>query len=119
MRGHDQQGEFGNDRAARGMPVPARHVEYPASNGQGGRSGYPVETSDYSAAATGVNKKKKQSGRGAGAGAGGRGSGGNYAHVSQDDNAPVCVCGGRAISKVTTKEGPNKGRVFYTCPKPM
>ena len=125
MGGQDRQNPYENDRAGRGMPVPgrtpARHVEYPASNGQGGRSGYPVETSDYSAAATGVNIKKKASGRGGGGGAGGGAGGGrgNYANVSQDENAPVCVCGGRALTKTVTKEGPTKGRPFYTCPKPM
>ena len=85
---------------------------------------YPLpQTSDYSAAATGVNIKK------AGVKGGGKDSGksngssngdvrGFFNSVSQDENAPVCVCGGRAISKTTTKEGPNKGRPFYTCPKP-
>lgn len=96
-------------------PTPyVRPAEYPANNGQANRA---PETSDYSAAATGVNIRKAMaaasSSAGAGGGKGGQGSG------SQDQNAPVCVCGGRAVSKITTKEGPNKGRPFYTCPKPM
>ena len=90
-----------------------RPAEYPANNGHANRA---PDTSDYSAAATGVNIRKAMaaaSAAGAGGGKGGQGNG------SQDQNAPVCVCGGRAVSKITTKEGPNKGRPFYTCPKPM
>ena len=80
------------------------------------------ETSDYSAAATGVNIKKIGKGNSKDLGKGNSNVNvdvrGAFNNVSQDENAPTCVCGGRAITKTTTKEGPNKGRPFYTCPKP-
>lgn len=95
----------------------ARPAECPAHNGQAIRA---PDTSDYSAAATGVNIRKAMAAASASAGAGGAGGGkGGQGSGSQDQNAPICVCGGRAVCKVTTKEGPNKGRPFYTCPKPM
>ena len=98
-------------------PTPhVRPAEYPANNGQANRA---PETSDYSAAATGVNIRKAMAAASASAGAGAGGGKGGQGGGSQDQNAPVCVCGGRAVSKITTKEGPNKGRPFYTCPKPM
>ncbi|KAJ2635911.1 DNA topoisomerase 3-alpha [Coemansia sp. RSA 1286] len=34
-------------------------------------------------------------------------------------NHPLCNCGTLSIQRVTTKEGPNKGRAFYVCSKPQ
>ncbi|KAL5473608.1 hypothetical protein EMCRGX_G028112 [Ephydatia muelleri] len=30
----------------------------------------------------------------------------------------VCTCGDQAVQRTVQKDGPNKGRTFYTCPKP-
>lgn len=105
--------------------APVRHQEYPLPNDQGGRSGYPIETSDYSAAATGVNLQNgpRAGGRGSGsggakAGGGGGGGRGGYNTASSDENAPVCECGAKTVSVLTVKDGPNKGRHFYRCAKP-
>ena len=101
--------------------APVRHQEYPIPTDQGGRSGYPIETSDYSAAATGVNLQNgpRAGGRGSSGGRSGGGAGrGGYNTASSDENAPVCECGVKTISVVTVKDGPNKGRPFYKCAKP-
>ena len=107
--------------------APVRHQEYPTPNDQGGRSGYPIETSDYSAAATGVNLQNgsRAGGRGSGSGSsggrsgsGGGGGRGGYNTASSDENAPLCECGVKTNSVVTVKDGPNKGRPFYKCAKP-
>lgn len=37
--------------------------------------------------------------------------------VGQDK--PTCRCGGEVVERTVSKEGPNKGRKFYACPKPQ
>ncbi|MBW0466658.1 hypothetical protein O181_006373 [Austropuccinia psidii MF-1] len=32
---------------------------------------------------------------------------------------PKCQCGAEVVERVVKKEGPNKGRLFYVCPKPQ
>ncbi|KAJ2881346.1 DNA topoisomerase 3-alpha, partial [Coemansia asiatica] len=34
-------------------------------------------------------------------------------------NNPLCNCGTLSVQRVTTKEGPNKGRAFFVCSKPQ
>ncbi|KAJ3645178.1 hypothetical protein Zmor_022858 [Zophobas morio] len=36
-----------------------------------------------------------------------------------DDNELKCNCDTPAVRRTVSKEGPNKGRTFYCCPKPM
>ncbi|GAA5939357.1 DNA topoisomerase 3 [Sporobolomyces koalae] len=36
-----------------------------------------------------------------------------------DSDAPECKCALSAVERVVAKEGPNKGRSFWACPKPM
>jgi len=86
-----------------------------------------VEVSDYAAAATtgqGFKNKPKGGGAGRGRGGGGGGRGGGpgaaaaaAAAAAADENRPCCLCGEHAAQRTTTKEGPNKGRVFWVCPK--
>ena len=84
--------------------------------------------SDYGAAASGQGYRgRNDSHRG---GAGGRGRGRVNTDRSSDGGGagrggalafalgPPCVCGGSSIRRIVTKDGPNKGRGFFTCPKP-
>lgn len=37
---------------------------------------------------------------------------------SDTENQPLCRCGTNAVQRTVVKDGPNKGRQFYTCEKP-
>ncbi len=44
---------------------------------------------------------------------------GNSRSVPVDPNAPLCGCGELSVVRTVSKEGPNKGREFRSCHKPM
>jgi hypothetical protein len=87
----------------------------------------PVAGTNYMAAASGVGvvfgRGGGRSSRGGGA-PGGRGvsspmgRGGGGPQPVRDATGPDCNCGEPSVSRTVVKEGENKGRVFYTCPKP-
>ena len=115
-QGHGQGQGYGNGNGQGRGQVNDNYQQNNQQNA-GGRALHQPETSDYSAAATGVNIKKAS--RATKENSGGSGDvRAFFNNTSQDENAPNCVCGGRAVTKTTVKEGPNKGRKFYTCPKP-
>jgi len=85
-------------------------------------TGRPAE-SDYAAALAG-RKKKPATGVGAAAVQQAR-AGPEVSHVSahggappRDVNVPVCGCGAPGKQLTVSKEGPNKGRKFFSCAKP-
>lgn len=39
-------------------------------------------------------------------------------HSSENEPVVICSCGTEAVQRTVQKEGPNKGKQFYTCPKP-
>ncbi|PLW57729.1 hypothetical protein PCANC_01400 [Puccinia coronata f. sp. avenae] len=41
------------------------------------------------------------------------------APAETEDNAPMCKCGAQTVERSVVKDGPNKGRPFYACPKPQ
>ncbi|GMT17616.1 hypothetical protein PFISCL1PPCAC_8913 [Pristionchus fissidentatus] len=73
------------------------------------------------AAGGGVGAGRGRGGGGVAAGAaGGGGGGGAYGRppaVTNDDKQ--CLCGQASTIRTVQKEGPNKGRQFWTCSKPM
>lgn len=98
------------DREPRGGLNPTHPVQQPVHRS---------DTSDYGAAAVGGDSYRSSRG-----GRGGRGAGrGNGAHTratagDNDGSAPTCLCGDKSATRTVSKEGPNKGRLFYVCAKP-
>ncbi|XP_077967820.1 DNA topoisomerase 3-alpha-like isoform X2 [Styela clava] len=43
---------------------------------------------------------------------------GSTSNSSEAENQPCCRCGINAVQRTVLKDGPNKGRQFYTCEKP-
>ena len=78
---------------------------------------------DYGAALTGIGLHKTNSskrGSSAPSGRGGRGqmmqTAASNSGAGQSDNLQVsCECGNICPPKTVSKEGPNKGRIFYSC----
>lgn len=95
---------------------PAQQMHPPPASmfGGAGATGRPAE-SDYAAALAGRKKKPVAANVGAAPG---------VSHISphggppRDVDVPVCGCGVPGKQLTVSKEGPNKGRKFFSCAKP-
>lgn len=86
-------------------------------------AGTSASESDYAAALAGKKKKKPSLPANAGVGVGaaawpsGSRDGSTYVPPSVAEETPMCACGVASKQLTVSKEGPNKGRKFFSCAK--